>query len=103
MIVGSGVTLFVGDIETTGGSLNVGLMVLYNTEHRCWWYDSFHTSLELSSRVLVLVTVTPRAELDVEGTIRLEVLLRNHKPVESDSGVVTLNLSESSVIPSDHD
>ena len=26
VIVGSGVTLFVGDIETTGGSLNVGLM-----------------------------------------------------------------------------
>ena len=39
-------------------------------------------------------TTAPRAELDVEGTARLKSYYEIAKPVSSDSGVVTLNLSE---------
>ena len=45
VIVGTGVTLFVENINVTNtGNLNVGLGSVQQLKCWCWWYDSFHTS-----------------------------------------------------------
>ena len=91
MIVGSGVTLFVGDIETTGGSLNVGLMIT-TTLNIGVGGTILSTPANAEFAGVGVGTTAPRAELDVEGTARLKSYYEIDKPVESDSGVVTLNL-----------
>ena len=93
VIIGSGVTLSVGDIETTGGSLNVGLMTA--TQLHVGTGGTILSTPENGEFIGVGIgTTAPRAELDVEGTARLKSYYEIAKNVTSDSGVVTLNLSE---------
>ena len=72
VIVGSGVTLFVGDIETTGGSLNVGLMTA-TTLNIGVGGTILSTPLTFEFAGVGVGTTAPRSfELDVEGTSRLK-------------------------------
>ena len=93
VVVGSGVTLFVGDIESTGGSLNVGLMTATQLNIGVGG-TILSTPANAEFAGVGVGTTAPRAELDVEGTARLKSYYEIAKPVTSDSGVVTLNLSE---------
>jgi len=93
VVIGSGVTLSVGDIETTGGSLNVGLMTATQL-HVGTGGTIISTPANGEFVGVGIGTTTPRASLDVEGTARLKSYYEIAKTVTSDSGVVTLNLSE---------
>ena len=93
VIIGTGVTLSVGDIETTGGSLNVGLMTATQLNIGVGG-TILSTPADAAFSGVGVGTTAPRAELDVEGTARLKSYYEIAKPVSSDSGVVTLNLSE---------
>ena len=93
VVIGSGVTLSVGDIETTGGSLNVGLMTATQL-HVGTGGTILSTPTNGEFVGVGIGTTAPRASLDVEGTARLKSYYEIAKTVTSDSGVVTLNLSE---------
>ena len=93
VVIGSGVTLSVGDIETTGGSLNVGLMTATQL-HVGTGGTILSTPANGDFVGVGIGTTAPRASLDVEGTARLKSYYEIAKTVTSDSGVVTLNLSE---------
>jgi hypothetical protein len=93
VVIGSGVTLSVGDIETTGGSLNVGLMTATQL-HVGTGGTILSTPANGEFVGVGIGTTAPRASLDVEGTARLKSYYEIAKTVTSDSGVVTLNLSE---------
>jgi hypothetical protein len=93
VVIGSGVTLSVGDIETTGGSLNVGLMTATQL-HVGTGGTIISTPANGEFVGVGIGTTAPRASLDVEGTARLKSYYEIAKTVTSDSGVVTLNLSE---------
>jgi len=93
VIIGSGVTLSVGDIETTGGSLNVGLMTA--TQLHVGTGGTILSTPSNGEFVGVGIgTTAARAALDVEGSARLKSYHEIAKNVTSDSGVVTLDLSE---------
>ena len=94
VIVGTGVTLTVQNIEVTNtGNLNVGLGSVQQLQ-----VGTGGTILSTPSNAefvgVGIGTTAARAALDVEGDARFKSYHEIAKNVTSDSGVVTLNLSE---------